>query len=64
MLELNFTSPLEISSGYVNVRYIGKIHGQISGTLRWLQKIILLMPKTFLIVNFDKYSSVILTQVM
>lgn len=62
MLELNFTSPLEISSGYVS--YVGKIHVQISGTLRWLQKLILLMPKTSLIINSNKYSSVILTQVI
>lgn len=64
MLELNFTSPLETSSGYVNVSYIGKIHGEISGASRWLQKLILLMPKTSLIINFNKYSSVILTRVI
>lgn len=50
MLELNLTSPLEISSGYVNMSYIGKINGQISATLRSLQNFILLMPKTPLII--------------
>lgn len=56
MLELDLTSPLEISSGYENVIYIGKYHGQIPGTLRCLQKLILLMPKTSLIIIFNKYS--------
>ena len=34
MFELNFAFPLEISSGYVHVGYIDKMHGQISGTQR------------------------------